>query len=201
MWGINQSNDLYTGTLDPQGEVAWKQIAGQYLWVSIGPNEVWATNKDNSIKSCKKPCNGQWIGVPGGLVQLSVGELEVWGVNTNDDIYVSGLPFSGWNLIGGKIRNISNGKSYVYGLNAGGNVFRCKHPCRGVWNALPGILTQISASIVDESVFGVTKANELFSWNGSYWNIISAGQLSNVHTINKNGILGCTPAGNIIYGQ
>ena len=201
LWGVNLSNNLYTGTLDSKGAIAWTQIPGQYLWTSIGPNEVWATNKDTTIESCKKPCTGKWVRIPGGLNQLSVGELEVWGVNINDDIFVSGLPYNGWINIGGKLRNISNGKVYVYGVNAAGNVFRCKHPCRGIWEQLPGVLTQISASIEDESVFGVNKANELFSWNGSNWDKIVAAELGNVHTVNKNEIFGCTPAGNIVYGQ
>lgn len=201
LWGINTSNNLYTTTLDSKEGVSWKQIPGQYLWVSIGPNEVWATNKDTTIESCKKPCDGKWLRIQGNLNQISVGALEVWGVNSNDDIFVSGLPFNGWINIGGKLRNISNGKIYVYGVNAAGNVFRCKHPCRGIWETLPGILAQISASLEDESVFGVNKANELFSWTGSDWVRIGAAQLSNVDTVNKNEIFGCTVAGNIVYGQ
>ena len=201
LWGVNPSSILHSGTLDSKEEITWIQIPGQYLWTSIGPNEVWATKKDETIVSCKKPCTGKWVPIPGALTQLSVGELEVWGVNSADDIWVSGLPYNRWFQIKGKLKNISNGKVYVYGVNAAGEVFRCRHPCRGIWDGLPGVLTQISASIEDESVFGVNKAHELLSWNGSTWNKVRTFEMAYVHTVNKNEIFACTPAGYIVHGQ
>ena len=175
-------------------------MSGNFIWTSVGVSEVWSLRPNFTIAYCKKPCTGNWNTIDGLLKQVSVGEYEVWGVNMNDDIYMSTVPFTYWRSVWGKLKNVSVGKYYVYGVNAAEVVYRCRSPCTGSWERLPGSLAQISASLEDESVFGVTSANELNKWVDGGWEKIGTMALSNVCAMNRNEYIGCTPEASITYG-
>ena len=166
-----------------------------------------AITKDNRVDTCKVPCTGNWttMPLPAQLSQVSVGDTEIWAVNMNDDIFTSTVPVSAWSGPRSiKLRNISVGKFYIYGVNSTDVSHRCLRPCTAdVWQSFGGTLVhQISANLDDDAVYAVNAANNLFKLNGNIWQqISSAPQLSNVATINKNEIIGCTPTGAIRYGR
>ena len=138
------------------------------------------------------------------LSQVSVGDTEIWAVNMYDDIFTSTVPVSGWSPRAVKMRNISVGKFYIYGVNSTDVSHRCLRPCTDdAWQSFGGTLVhQISANLDDDAVYAVNAANNLFKLNGNIWQqISSAPQLSNVATINNNEIIGCSPTGAIRYGR
>jgi hypothetical protein len=65
---------------------------------------------------------------------------------------------------------------------------------------MPGSLVQISASLEDDSVFGLNGANDLQKWNGNEWQTIGETQLINVHVMNSTTTVGCTATGDVKLG-
>lgn len=113
----------------------WKRINGALKQISgAGKGNVWGVNKNNSIYTCKKPCNdSNWRRIGGSLKQLTGGENEVWGVNNNNDMYKMNQDGTGgWKHIGGKASNVSQGGGYIWVVGGTGNsVWYCREPCNG----------------------------------------------------------------------
>ena len=99
--------------------------------------------------------------------------------------------------------SISVGKSYIYGVSllSSNAPFRCKNPCNGTWEDLPGSLVQISANLEDDSVFGINTEQEVQKWNGISWEKIGEIGLTNIGAMNEKTILGCTEEGEIKHGH
>jgi len=118
-----------------------------------GNNEVWGVNSAGTIY--KRPIDGSgtdWTEVPGGLKHVSAsGNGYVWGVNNNDEIYKCQKPCSGnWIPVLGGLKQISGGRSEVWGVNSAGIIV--KRPVDGSgtgWTEIPevpGGLKHVSAS-------------------------------------------------------
>lgn len=115
----------------------WKRIGGALKQISgAGKGNVWGVNKNNSIYTCKKPCDeSNWRHIGGSLKQLTGGENEVWGVNRNNDIYKMNQDGTGgWKHIPGKASNVSQGGGYIWVVAGTGNsVWYCREPCNGAF--------------------------------------------------------------------
>jgi hypothetical protein len=114
----------------------WRRIGGSLQQISgAGKDYIWGVNSNDSIYTCKKPCDdSNWRQIGGSLKQLTGGDKEVWGVNNSGNIYKMNQDGTGgWTNIPGKLTNISQGGGYVWGVNSNHNVYRCKDPCDGNW--------------------------------------------------------------------
>ena len=202
VWALGISNGItFRSIVGIEKQLNWQPFPGNETWISNGPTEVWRVNANKDMEFCSKPCNGVWKKINGAFKQVSVGEDEVWGVNQAGTVFVASLPFSYLEYYPKiKLQNIAVGKNFIYGVHLSSTVLRCKNPCYGVWDDMPGSLVQISASLQDDSVFGINAANELQKWNGNDWQRVGETQLINVHAINATTIVGCTPEGDVKLG-
>ena len=202
LWGVNSAHETFTTILDENENVAWKLIPGSFIWISVGPTETWAIHPNKTTKICSNPCTGEWKLIAAYLDILSVGNEEVWGVNYLGKIWKSPVPFGGWTYVPGKkATSISVGKYYIYGVSNSIAPFRCANPCNGTWEDLPGSLVQISATLEDDSVFGINTDQEVQKWNGISWEKIGEIGLTNIGAMNEKTILGCTEEGEIKLGH
>lgn len=55
--------------------------------VSVGNDNIWVIKNNGDVFKCDKPCNGNWIRVPGLLNQISVGKDAIWGVDDKNIKY------------------------------------------------------------------------------------------------------------------
>ena len=55
--------------------------------ISTGEDDTWVIKNNGDTFKCNKPCNGNWIRVPGNFRQISVGKDAVWGVNDENIKY------------------------------------------------------------------------------------------------------------------
>ena len=169
MWGINPANQIFQTTLQSSGVVNWVLMNGNFIWVSVGPTEVWALSPDYYVYTCARPCSGNWKNTYGLLAQVSVGPNEAWGVTKDAVIFKSAIPFVGWTSIAGALVNVSVGQNYIYGINNADTVFQCAQPCTGTWVQVAGSVAQLSASLLDDTFYGIGREHFLWKWTGSTW--------------------------------
>ena len=144
----------------------WIHIRGKLTHASGSLTYVWGVNRGQQIFICRRPCTGSnWKHIPGHLVQVDVDDTEVWGVNKYDDIFKRSIDGSGnWQHIPGKLIHVSaSGNGYIWGVNRGHAIFKCKKPCSGGggWVHVPGGLKQIDGG--EREVYGVNKGNQVFA--------------------------------------
>ncbi len=72
----------------------------------------------------------------------------VWGIGMRNEIYRCKAPCdnSAWEQIGGTLRGVSVGKTYIYGIGSdGATIWRCKKPCQNAqWEKLNGALLNVT---------------------------------------------------------
>jgi len=70
----------------------------------------------------------------------------IWGLHSIDgSIWWRNEDGNGaWNKIQGGLRNISQGKKYVWGTNVHNQVFKCMKPCRGHWELQGGPMRYVT---------------------------------------------------------
>ena len=129
MWGISRFSVLYKVTVSFNSISGWTNIGDGYIWVSIGPTQVWALALDNQIYTCMNPCNGGFNKISGLLTQVSLGMGVAWGITLTSTVFSSSVPFINWNEMDGNAANISVSQNYVFTLTMGGEVHRCPLPC------------------------------------------------------------------------
>ena len=136
----------------------WKRIGGALKQISgAGKDNVWGVNSNDSIYSCKKPCDdSNWRQIGGSLKQLTGGENQVWGVNSNNNIYKMNQDGTGgWTNIPGQASNISQGGGYVWVVGGTGNsVWYCREPCNGEF-----VLASLPKKNIDWKALGNWKDN------------------------------------------
>ena len=202
MWGINPANQIFQTTLQSSGVVNWVLMNGNFIWVSVGPTEVWALSPDYYVYTCSRPCSGYWIKTNGPLVQVSVGETEAWGVNMDDIVFKSAVPFAGsWTQINGALVNVSLGPNFIYGINDVDTVFQCAQPCTGTWVQVAGSVAQLSASLLDDTFYGIGREHFLWKWTGSTWINMGTFDFITIFAIDQFAYLACTSTFDIIYGR
>jgi len=76
---------------------------------------------------------------PGVVWGLHAIDSSIWWRHEDDGKGV-------WNKIGGGLRNISQGKKYVWGTNVNNQVFKCRKPCRGNWEPQYSPMRQVTSS-------------------------------------------------------
>ena len=136
----------------------WKRIGGALKQISgAGKDYIWGVNSNDSIYSCKKPCDdSNWKNIKGSLKQLTGGENQVWGVNSNNNIYKMNQDGTGgWTNIPGQASNISQGGGYVWVVGGTGNsVWYCREPCNGEF-----VLASLPKKNIDWKALGNWKDN------------------------------------------
>lgn len=136
----------------------WKRIGGALKQISgAGKDNVWGVNSNDSIYTCKKPCDdSNWRQIGGSLKQLTGGENQVWGVNSNNNIYKMNQDGTGgWTNIPGQASNISQGGGYVWVVGGTGNsVWYCREPCNGEF-----VLASLPKKNIDWKALGNWKDN------------------------------------------
>ncbi|MFI9279432.1 tectonin domain-containing protein, partial [Streptomyces sp. NPDC053076] len=71
-----------------------------------------------------------------------------------------------WKQISGALTGISAGsRSVVWGVNAGGNIYRFTNNDASPWVQIPGALTDIGAG-VDGTVWGVNANGNIYRYTG-----------------------------------
>jgi len=140
----------------------WKRINGGLKQISgAGKDYIWGVNQNDSIYTCKKPCDdSNWRQIGGSLKQLTGGEKEVWGVNRNNDIYKMNQNGSGgWSHIGGKASNVSQGGGYIWVVGGNNSTYYCREPCNGEWS--------IASKQSDEWTLVFRQTNNNWDWNSN----------------------------------
>jgi hypothetical protein len=180
----------------------WKQVPGGLKNVSASGNGyVWGVNKNNSIYTCKKPCDGNWRWINGSLEQVSGDENNIWGVNKNNNIYKRPVNGSGnWKQVPGGLKNVSaSGKGYVWGVNKNNTIYKCKKPCDGNWIQTDGTLVQVSGD--ENNIWGLNNLIWKRPIDGTgYWTNVSSGitgGLKNISASGKDYVVGVNNNNNI----
>ena len=157
MWGISRFSVLYKVTVSFNEVSGWDYIGDGYIWVSIGPTQVWALTLDNQIYTCMNPCNGGFNKISGLLTQVSLGTGVAWGITNTTSVFSSSVLFVNWNEMDGNVSNISVSLNYVFTLTMGGEVHRCPLPCSP--GTTPMVLTgtnfQMSGSLQDDTLYAI----------------------------------------------
>ncbi|XP_078595835.1 uncharacterized protein LOC144872941 [Branchiostoma floridae x Branchiostoma japonicum] len=119
----------------------------------------------------------RWESIGGRLKFVSVGSNGVWGVNSNDDIYYRTDTFenaassgSGWQHIGGKLKQISSGHS-VWGVNANDDIYirqgiTSSNPTGTGWHRIEGKLKQLDVSSTAKQLWGVNSGDNIYRRTG-----------------------------------
>ena len=136
VWGVNSAGSIYKRPVDGSGN--WQKIPGGLKHVSASGNGwIWGVNSANKIYKCKKPCNGNWQHITDGrLKMISGGKTNVYGIGLDNGVYTRPIDGSGsWNKIPKEVlKEVSaSNDGYIWGVNSGKNVYRCKEPCKGNW--------------------------------------------------------------------
>ena len=83
----------------------------------------------------------------------------------------------GWTQVPEKLIHVSaSGNGYIWGVNRGNNIYKCKKPCTGGWVRVEGLLKQIDGG--EREVCGVNAGNNLYCRpvDGSgVWRLVSPG--------------------------
>ena len=143
---------------------AWEvvsSVTNGHSQITGSTNWLWSVNGAKQIYRCARPCTGKWVRVDGQLTQVDAGDEEVWGTNGNA-IYKRPVDGSGrWKRIGGGLKHVSpSGNGYVWGVNSGDHIFKCKKPCNGQWKGVDGRLSQIDGGYA--FVYGVNRGGQAF---------------------------------------
>ena len=131
--------------------------------------------------STSKPGGTSWQRIPGKLSEISVGDAGVWGVNRGGAIYYrtgtgknngNKKRGSAWKRVSGSLKTISSGKGFVYGTNRNNDIFvrlgiSRKNPTGTHWKKLPGKLMEISVDSRTNTVWGVNRANRIYSYRST----------------------------------
>ena len=103
-----------------------------------------------------------------------------------------------WQLIPGKLVHVSaSGNGFIWGVNSGDEIYKCKKPCSGAWVPVDGLLKQIDGG--QRAVYGVTAHDDIFSrpvdGSGS-WRLIP-GKLKYISASGTFEVYGVNGADNI----
>ena len=139
-----------------------------FEYVSTSVNYIWGVSANNSVYKCDRPCDGDWVEIPGQqLVQLDAGDQEVWGVDSAHAVYKRPVDGSGygWEQVQGPaLAQVSaSGNGYIWGVTPGvGIVHKCKKPCSGSWSRVDiANLTQIDGEY--GYWYGVNKLHYIYA--------------------------------------
>ena len=200
MWGVQPNNSISKTTFQADGLVTWTSIAGSFDSIHNGPMQVWAHGTNNYNSACNNPCNGAWTDMPGIMLQLSMGLSEVWGILITGLLVREALPFKFWRWLDTYLVSVSCGKNYVYGLDSSDQVYQVTYS--NVRTLMPGALfAQISASLQDDSLFGIGRDKSLTRWTGTYWEKLGTFDYISITAINQYEFLACTSTFDLVYGK
>ncbi len=118
VYGVNKGGDLMRARLpitnpsNPQ----WYEVnspSGRLKWVNASNSGyLYATNNNDDIFVCQKPCNGGWKQISGGLENIEADKDTVYGTNRDRTIYSK--PMDGMKAVGNWSRwTIGGGSSNV----------------------------------------------------------------------------------------
>ena len=205
MWGIGQDFSIYKTTLSTTGISGWITVTntGNYIWVSIGPSQVWALQSDNRVFTCNSPCNGAWAIVYGLNTQISLGTNVAWGTTSSGAIWSSKVPFDNWVLMDGNANSISVSMSYVLTSTTSGELHRCPLPCSpGTTSQIvPGTAIQMGGSIQDDTIYASGTDKIPYKYDGNKWIIVGNFQAAYIFSLNAKEFIACTPTFGIIYSR
>ncbi|KAJ8264004.1 hypothetical protein GJAV_G00144010 [Gymnothorax javanicus] len=137
VWGTNSANNIFKLVAGN-----WVQVSGQLVQVDAGGDQfvagvnhfdsVFCMNQEATVTFQNTSSPTPWKRLLGALVYYSCGPLGCWGVNRNNFIYfregVTPKFCSGekdWQQINGQLVMVEvSTDGHVYGVNAGGGVFR-----------------------------------------------------------------------------
>ena len=96
-----------------------------------------------------------------------------------------------WKQISGGLKNVSaSGNGYVWGVNSSDQIYKCKKPCNGAWQQVPGDLKQVSGG--QKEVWGVNSSDSIYKrpvdGSGNWAQI--PGKLKNVSASDPNYVYG-----------
>ncbi|KAG7469268.1 hypothetical protein MATL_G00127070 [Megalops atlanticus] len=154
VWGVNQNNAIYKLV-----GATWVQVPGLLTQVDAGGDQfvagvnmydaIYCLAQSPTVEYRGAGSPTPWQQLPGALVYYSCGPNGCWGVNRGQDIYVmKGVTPTAcrgslnWQHIPGKLVMIEVGTDgSVYGVNAGGDVYRrdgitASNPAGTTWTLL-----------------------------------------------------------------
>jgi hypothetical protein len=112
--------------------------------INSDKNYMYKLDSKDNIYSCTKPCNGNWVKIPGSLRQITSDGQNLYGVNSISDIYTCKVPCDkgGWSRIQNPIIRFKGGKTILDKLKSidanhstslfgvsDFNYFSCNKPC------------------------------------------------------------------------
>ena len=171
--GVNNNGEIWrTKTVDDVTSTnpQWEQIGNTASQVVVTKAHTYTINSDNhNIWYCPNPCSNNWkllpkVKVPGSIApqQLTAKVIAVadatgnlpatyWIVAADGSDHIMKGTIKGDGTFGapkhveGLLSYVSMDNAYVYGVNAGGEIYRCARPCNGPWQKVHGAATQISS--------------------------------------------------------
>lgn len=178
VWALGAANQVYR--FDPT-TTAFVQIPGtlKLSQIAVGggsllqADQVWGLSPTGNIYRFSSK-NNAFGRVPGTLTQIVVGEgyhdnchpYEVWGLDSSQLIHRYDFCASAFALVEGALTYITTGGGYVWGLNAGAQIFYYAHSSARFVQE-PGALQQIVAG-VDDDVWGTDASGVLYGYQRLY---------------------------------
>jgi hypothetical protein len=202
MWGVRPNNSIATATFQANGLVSWTSVSGNFKAIYVGPTLVWGHQDDSYTYACNNPCSGGWYEVNGILLQISMGLSEAWAVLQGGLLMRRRLPFAttNWLWLDTFLVSVSCGTSYVYGLDSSNQVYQVTYTNNRT--LMPGVsFVQISASLQDDSFFGIGSDKSLTRWTGSYFEKLGIFDYISITAINQYEFLACTSTYGVVYGK
>jgi len=163
VWGVNSNDNIFKLNVDGK---SWNKISGGLAQVASGAS-VWGVNGNDHIY--KYLGDNTWQNIGGKLTNVDVSNKDhVWGINRDQKIFRR--TESSWQLIEGKLIQISVGESGVWGVNEGNNIFYRQGTYGDTdtdgsgWTNVPGKLQWVASGL--NLVVGINAGNEIFYRHG-----------------------------------
>ena len=206
MWGIGQDFHIFKTTLTTTGITGWTTVTSNdnYIWVSVGPTQVWTLRSDNRVFTCDSPCNGAWAIIYSLNTQISLGQNVAWGTTSSGAIWSSKVPFDNWVEMDGNANSISVSLSYVFTLTTSGELHKCPLPCSpGTTSVIiqSSPMFHMSGSIEDDTLYAMGGNQLPYKYYSNGWMQVGTFDAAYMFSINANEFIACTPTFGIIYGR
>lgn len=119
-----------------------------------------------------------------------------WGINSKGDIAKYDPSFNcpgicknpQWQKIAGNLKDISQDKTHIWGVNKSGHIYKCAKPCKGSWTKVSGSdFKQISPG--NTYIWGITNSKDMYKCrkpcNGK-WQLVKRGVDKKIIVDKKN---------------
>merc|ERR1719369_380794 len=94
---------------------------------------------------------------------IDVSDTEVWGVSSAHHIYKRPADGSGsWTYIPGRLKHVSVGPRWVWGVNGDDRIYKCPRPCGFAPASGTGSGTQMQLDVGNTDVGGINSTHMIY---------------------------------------